>query len=63
MYRIPETFSVRVDGKLLVFAAGARGVQTHEPTGDILDLDAQLERSVLAKLLKQLLADGKIVAE
>lgn len=61
MYTIPETFSVRAEGRLIVCQAGSRGVVTHQGTGDTMDLDAGLERALGPKKLKELLTAGKIV--
>lgn len=60
MYSVPTTFSVRDGGRLLVFAEGPRGMQA-DAEGNPVDLDANLEATVPPKLLKALLADGKIV--
>ena len=64
MYTVNEPMHVRLpNGRSVVLRAGPRGIQLADPrseTGEIIDLDENLRRTVPADILKKLIKDGKI---
>ena len=62
MFYVTKHKHVRLDGgRSVVLREGARGLQKDYETGEVVDADARLRKSLPESVLASLIADGTIV--